>query len=373
MTYLTKYKTEQEQFFELLIKNLPKKIKAGNEKHLSNIHSYSSFKALNSCKFININSKERISFLVFDIDVFENKTALEYFKNIDNFLDYITDNIGLEPTYILETTKGFHFAYHLKNHVFTSQEKVLKYVMDIKKAISSKLKCDEIASNRLTGVWRNPLLHNYYYSECLNYELKDFRYLIEVKINKNLRENSSSVRKIDINEIVIGNRNSKLFEAGMRFAKNKKILNSNEIYIYINSINIKLDNPLLNNELLTISNSILKYWNNDSIKFGSIKNDENINIGVMEFEKMANLSYEDYIKETRRRQSLSAYRTNQIIQNRKELMLNAKQTYLQNQSQINFTKVKNAILELEKNDSKVTVASVSKLTNLDRRTVKKYF
>ena len=58
----------------------------------------------------------------------------------------------------------------------------------------------------------------------------------------------------------------------------------------LNSINIKLDNPLLNNELLTISNSILKYWNNDSIKFGSIKNDENINIGVMGFEKMANLA-----------------------------------------------------------------------------------
>ena len=53
MTYLTKYKNEEEQFIELLIKNLPTNIKGGNEKELSNINEYDAFNALEKCKYIN--------------------------------------------------------------------------------------------------------------------------------------------------------------------------------------------------------------------------------------------------------------------------------------------------------------------------------
>ena len=175
MTTLNKYKDDKEQLEELLVKNLPKRLKSGNDKHLSNIYEYSSAKSLREHKFINFNSSKQISFLVFDIDKYEDKTALEYFKCIENFLEYITNNIVLEPTYILETKKGFHFAYHLKNHIFTHQRKPYKYTMDIKRAITKFLKCDEIASHRLYGVWRNPLLHNCDYSHKINYELDDFK------------------------------------------------------------------------------------------------------------------------------------------------------------------------------------------------------
>lgn len=135
MTYLTKYKSEEEQFLELLIKNLPNMIKGGNEKELSNINEYEAFNALEKCKFINFNSNERVSFLIFDIDGFNNINAIEYFKNIDNFLDYIIENIGLEPTYILETSKGFHFAFHLKNHVYIAQKKHLSMQQILKKQL----------------------------------------------------------------------------------------------------------------------------------------------------------------------------------------------------------------------------------------------
>ena len=81
MTTLQKYKTKNEELKELLIKNLPTKIKAGNEKHLSNIYEYQTVKALDKCKFINFNSDTQISFMIFDIDKFEDKTAKEYFKN----------------------------------------------------------------------------------------------------------------------------------------------------------------------------------------------------------------------------------------------------------------------------------------------------
>jgi len=369
MTYLTKYKHEQEQFLELLIKNLPTNLKGGNEKELSNIKEYETYKALEKCKYINFNSNERVSFLVFDIDSFNNTNAIEYFKNIDNFLDYITDNIGLEPTYILETQKGFHFAYHLKNHVYIAQKKALAYATNIKKAITLKLKCDVKASNRLNGVWRNPLLHNYYYSHCINYELSDFKnILIE---NKNLI-NTNRTKRVKIDEINEGNRNNSLFEAGMRYAKNKNELTVNDILFYLSNINQQISKPLPNSELSAIADSIYKYWSNNSITYGSIINDENINVGVMEFEKIKNLSYEDYLKETKKRQSLSAKRTNEIVKNKKELMLNAKQIYLQNQIEINLNKIRKATFELEKMNKKITVASISKLIDLDRRTVKKY-
>lgn len=369
MTYLTKYKNEEEQFLELLIKNLPTNLKGGNEKELSNIKEYESYKALEKCKYINFNSNERVSFLVFDIDSFNNTNAIEYFKNIDKFLDYIIENIGIEPTYILETQKGFHFAYHLKNHVYIAQKKALEYATNIKKAITLKLKCDVKASHRLSGVWRNPLLHSYYYSECINYELSDFRkILIE---NKNLI-NSNRAKRVKIHEITEGNRNNSLFEFGMRYAKNKAELTVNDILFYLSNINQQTLKPLPSSELSTISDSIYKYWSNNSITYGSIINDENINVGIMEFQKMKNLSYEDYLKETKRRQSLSAKRTNEIVKNKKELMLNAKKVYLQNQQEINLSKIKKATFELEKMNKKITVASISKLIDLDRRTVKKY-
>jgi hypothetical protein len=91
MTKIQPYKTIQDELKELLIKNLPPKIKAGNEKHLSNIYEYQSVIALDKCKFINFNSDKQISFMAFDIDKYEDKTAKEYFKNINGFYDYIID------------------------------------------------------------------------------------------------------------------------------------------------------------------------------------------------------------------------------------------------------------------------------------------
>ena len=160
---------DTEEFIEVLIKNLPPKIKAGNEKDTANINEMNTIEALRNCKFINLNSKERISFMVFDIDTMENMTAKQYFKDIRGLYVYIMEKIGLAPTYILETNKGFHFAYHLKNHIFTHQPKALNYLSLIKRGITQILNCDERASHRLNGVWRNPLLHPHFYSTCINY------------------------------------------------------------------------------------------------------------------------------------------------------------------------------------------------------------
>ncbi len=373
MTTLNKYKDDKEQLEELLIKNLPKRIKSGNDKHLSNVYEYSSAKSLREHKFINFNSSKQISFLVFDIDKYEDKTALEYFKDIDNFLEYIIDNIGLEPTYVLETQKGFHFAYHLKNHIFTHQRKPYKYVMDIKRAITKFLKCDEIASHRLYGVWRNPLLHNCYYSHKINYELDDFKNIIP-----KIEFTNTPIRlkvKIDENELLEGQRNNTLFKYAMRFAKGKKILTQSDILDFLININDTKQVNLPHSELNQIANSTFKYWQNGTIKYGELKDKEkNVNEGAMEFEKMRNLSYDEYLEETKRRQQKAAIRTLELRDKKKnkQQLLVAKEMYMRKLQEEKESSVICAILDLEEKGLKVNVASISRIAKVDRRTAKKY-
>ncbi|WP_151951744.1 primase C-terminal domain-containing protein [Aliarcobacter butzleri] len=375
MTIVNKYKDEDEQLKELLLKNLPKKIKSGNEKHLSNIYQYQTIKSLNEHMFINFNSKEQISFLIFDIDKYEDKTAKEYFKNIYNFLNYIIDNIGLEPTFVTETNKGFHFAYHLKNHIFTKQRKALKYVMDIKVAITRLLKCDEIASHRLYGVWRNPLLHNFYFSQKINYELDDFKKYIPKSEFTNTPLKLKV--KVDENELIEGQRNKTLFKYAMKYAKSKTALSKDDILNFLIEINNTKKVGLSMSELNQISNSVFKYWQNGKILFGTIKN-ENVKIvneGIMEFEKMKNLSYDEYLQETKQRQQKSATRTLKIRdkEKNKKQLLEAKQDYISKLQREKETLVINAILQLQEQKLKVNIASISRVAKIDRRTAKKYF
>ena len=59
MTEIKKYtENEKEELKEVLIKNLPNRIKGGNHKKKSNVLEYQTIIALNKCKFINLNTKE---------------------------------------------------------------------------------------------------------------------------------------------------------------------------------------------------------------------------------------------------------------------------------------------------------------------------
>lgn len=373
MTNITKYHdNDKDELREVLIKNLPSKIKAGNEKHLSNVLEYQTIIALNKCKFININSNERISFLVFDIDKFGDKTAKEHFKNINGLYEFISEKIGLEPTYILETQKGFHFAYHLKNHIYTNQKKALNYVIAIKQTITKILGCDEIASHKLYGVWRNPLLHPCYYSKQINYELSDFKSLLP------RRDFSKSSRKLTIKikdeDLAIGNRNKAFFKYALKFAYNQNNLTIADVFRFLENINNTKNVGLGNKELLYISNSVFKRWQNGVIDIKYIKDVKSVNEGVMDFEKMKNLSLEEYLLETKIRQRLSALRTvnERDKENNKNQLLQAKQNYVAKLQTKNEFEIKNAIIELQNQGLKVSVSAVGRLTGFDRKTVKKY-
>lgn len=363
---------DSDTLLMLLLRSLPTKIKAGNEKHLSNIRTYPTLVALKTCKFINFNSKDRISMMIFDIDEFGGKTALDYFKNIRGLLEYIAEKIGCEPTYILETQKGFHFAYHLKNHVFTHQSKALAYLQNIKKAMGECLGCDPIASNRLNGVWRNPLLHKMYFSEQINYELADFKTFLPSQ-QKN-RKNSSSKIKIDETRFIEGKRNAYLFECAMRHAKGFSSLSTEDILIFLQETNRRCEVPLASQELPSIAKSVYKYWSQGKIKFGDIAKN-NINEGVMGFEKMANLSFDEYQAETKRRQRFSALRTNELKNknNINEQLAQAREASSIKREAAAKRKIQVAIKFFHQEGIKVTISAISKLTELDRRTVKKYY
>lgn len=362
----------ENELEELLIKNLPATIKAGNEKKYSNIYEMKTKVAIHKFKFINFNSKDRISFMIFDIDEYNGKEAKEHFKDIDGLLDFITDKIGYEPTYILETNKGFHFAYHLKNHIFTHQPKALKYLTDIKRRIIELLHCDEIASNRNSGVFRNPLLHTHYYSYQVNYELNDFKDLIP-KVTSNHRIRKNGINTSD-DEIIEGKRNKTLFKFGMRYAKAQEYTTSDDIYDFINNLNLDSDLPLESAEVYSIAKSIYKYWTKNEIRYGIIQKDKDINEGAMNFPKMKNLTKEEYVEETKRRQKLaSQYAVEKRDKEKnKEQLKKARAEFLEQKNIENEKIVLDALEYFKSNDMKINVSRIAQYCGFDRRFVKKY-
>lgn len=359
---------------ELLIKNLPKRLKAGNEKETSNIKSYPSLVALDTMLFMNFNSKECISIMVFDIDKVGNKTALEYFKNINGLLNFIVEKVGFEPSYILQTTKGFHFGYHLKNHVFTNQPKAVEYLRNIKKALTELLGCDPKGSHRLNGVWRNPLRHPHYYSGLINYELSDFREFLPLRVN--VKRTYTAKVKIDATLLVEGNRNEALFRYAMKFAKGQTSLIQEQIVDYLVGVNTQCPQPLETDELNIIASSVYGYWSKGDIRFGTLTHKEPIpNEGIMGFPKIAKLSLEEYEVEVKRRQRLSAQRTNSIKNKEKSLeqLAEARECLAQKRRDENEQKVLQAIVQLQDEGKKITASAISRIAEIDRRTVGKYF
>ena len=375
MTNLAYYYFEdrKQTLEELLIKNLPAQIKGGSDKHNSNIFLLKTKKALNSCNFIHFNSAERVSFMIFDFDTYKSKEAKKSFKNIDSFFDYLYDLIGFEPTFITETNKGYQFAYHLKNHIFTKQQRALNYLNNIKRGLIEKVGCDMHGSVRNYGIWRNPLKHNFYFSNQINYELKDFKdFVIYDKSPQKRFKRDIVHRQLDSNLLVEGNRNNLIFLASMKWAKNKNGLTLDDIFAFASVFNQKAEKPLEDNEISGIAKSVYRYYINNKITVKITKKE--IDEGIMDFPKISNLSYEEYLQEVKRRQKLSAHRTNELLDKdkQKEQMLKAKEFYINMQRDKMVKKIKSAIEKLKSDDKKVTNTAIASVAGINRKTVGKY-
>ena len=371
---------DQEQryneLFSLLMTTLPKKINASNHKTTANKRenrSKNKKQALKICKFIQFNNKKVVQWMIFDIDTIDGKKAIEVYT-LNEMVHEIYAKTVCIPTYTLQTEKGYHFAFHLENAVFLESKKAKKYLQDIKAAISNVMDCDKIASNRLWGIWRNPLRHNFWYSGEQDYSLSSFRHLTknsQKKFSKfTCKKNPLSV---SINNLVEGQRNDKLFLFAVNFCLSNPSSTYEDLINYLFGINNQANPPLEDDEVLSIGQSAYKRKEAGNLfvpKFA----DRGIQIGIMNFPKMRNLSYKDYLRETKRRQSLSAERTNALLSQKakEKAMQKAREAKIDLLRKSNIDAIRQAITALKEQQKKLTYVSVAKLTNLDRRTVKKY-
>ncbi len=365
-----KYK-EKYEILEFLIPSFPVEIKSGNEKGTSNKNSFPAAYSITNHKFINYNSKERINFLCFDLDYHNGAEAIKSFPTIKDFKKHLIDQLGaeLEPSFIIQTTKGYQFFYHLKVPVLVKYKNSIQFLKDIKTGLIELLGLDKIASNRLCGVYRGPLQNPSEFNfKKRDFELKDFLKFAKSsrRTDYQLLENIESLGNVKIEKFQEGGRNQKLFIAGLNFAKNRKNLSFEIIFHYILKINQRISKPLDESEVKTISSSVFKYYKEDKIQLRFV---ENINRGIMDL-KSSKL-------ELKEKQKLAAARTNETREiNFEANILNSKQG-----GEINSVNNKNEAMEklqaakdyLKRNHLKITKAALIKKSKLSKPTVYKYF
>lgn len=347
---------------KLLIHNLPATIDGGNEKHSVHYKNNRNLKtkmALEKRKYIQFNTEEKTSLMIFDIDYIDGKNAVDMFS-LEEFVHYIYAKIGLVPTYCCQTTKGFQFAFHLFKRVLTENKKSYDYLKAIKEAVTRVLGCDKMASHRVHGVWRNPLKHSFHYSGVLQYELKQFAHLLERKrpVTRVLSDSNKKIwAAIPTSSLKEGQRHEKLFLMAITYAYYEENLSLEELQSYLHRQNALAQPPLTDKEVDSIASNVYKKKIEGTLYIAQ-QHAKDVDIGVMKFEKMRNLTREEYEAETKRRQSLSADRTNQIRREKNAEVILKK-----------IQKALNTLISLEK---QITILGIAKLTGLSRNTIKKY-
>jgi len=272
-------KTNQEDLFQAMLKNLPQRIHCSNTK--SGAYSKAPVPthiALKNFQFIEFNSKDRITIAVFDKDEHNNQTALEYFKDIILFQEWLIEMINIVPSYICQTTKGFQFGFIIKGFMtikdgFKPKNSPQQFLNDIKEKYIKYLELDSIASSRNNGIFRNPIKHIYLAYPTKVYNLNDLNNALdEVVFDKDIISYSKKdYLKVSKSQKILSHRNSSIFKLCCKeFAYSKPILK--QIFSFANSININnCYKPLPSTEIKSISKSIYKRCQNNTLKSGSKK------------------------------------------------------------------------------------------------------
>lgn len=349
---------------------LPSFVKASNNKKLAKF-KISKEKAIRDFKFLNYNSMA-VEALIFDIDY-----------KIDNIELYklIERKMNIKPTWITQTTKGAQIGFVLKSPILYTNKKALKLARKVKKAVTYLLKADVQGSHRLKGLWRNPLKGDFVVTDNL-VTLSDFYKLLSTPTQK---FNAEIRSKYFIYEQ--GNRNNYLFLSAMMATKDKEWgKDNNRVYEYL--VNLQNKKSLENNvnkldygELKSISKSVAKY-NLEGQNFvkNFVATKKKVNEGVMNFPKIRGLKIDEYRKEVKKRQKLSAIRTNEKINQNKEKKMtrieNAKKLAKEREERT-YKKVVNAITglftdEFKKKNGKWNAKKIADELGLDPRTVRKH-
>ncbi len=174
---MTAPQEEQIAFYSKMLDLLPDKTHGGHNKD-SKPHFIEAGEALHDYKFIRFNTKKYVTMLIFDIDNVSG-TETHWHKRI-------TDSIGLEINWTLRTTNGIQFGIFLDEICWTQDydgnpTTDRERLKALKKAIGESVGkniIDENGSNRLLGIWRNPIVHSTVISDktySLDYLLRHFK------------------------------------------------------------------------------------------------------------------------------------------------------------------------------------------------------
>lgn len=363
---------EKYEILEFLIPSFPFKIKSGNEKGTSNKNSFPAAYSLTNHKFINYNSKERINFLCFDLDYHNGAEAIKSFPTIKDFKKHLIQQLGaeLEPSFIIQTNKGYQFFYHLKVPVLAKYKNSIQFLKDIKAGMIELLGLDKIASNRLYGVYRGPIQNQTEFNfKKRDFKLKDFSKFAKSsrRVDFQFLESIENLENFKIEKFKEGSRNEKLFVAGLIFAKNKKNLSFEIIFNYILKLNAKISKPLNEDEIKGISASVFRYYIDGKISLNS--SDDDIKRGIMGLRSSK--------LKLNQKQKLAAARTNEV----RKINFEANKTNFEKGNEIKSINNKTEIIAqlqaakdfLRRNHIKLTKAALIKKTKLNKKTVYKYF
>lgn len=170
---------------ELLIKNLPTKIRAGRNKAIVTGRKYPSYWGVQNCDFIEYNSPTSVSITVLDFDWVTKTTYGKYGEkgvtvkekcpSIHHFYKYFLSEY-LEPNFIVETPKGYQAFIIWNSHITKNYWKSWNLLQHIKKGFINQIPfIDSVATARNKGVFRNPLKHKSLILNLLPLSLYDFK------------------------------------------------------------------------------------------------------------------------------------------------------------------------------------------------------
>ncbi len=344
------------EFLNNFINGLPKYFDAVNRKNGKKniIEKNEGIKK----KFIFFNSQV-VKFLIVDID--DKKT----FNNKYEIIEFLND-YNIIPSYVLDSSKGYHVGFILKKSIPYENKKAVDFARDTLKKLSLLLGGDSNAL-RLKGRFRNPLLHNTYYTD-LKYDLIDLidnipEYILNdiiinhnsnKKVHGNITELKELILKVlnninYIKNIEVGYRNSFLWYTGMMIAKNfqhlptpMKLKEFEKIEEQIHFYNNNLKNKLEDEEVKNIIESIKKYYMKGKIMVGL----GSYNQWTPEMKKI-------YIKKYRKEKGITKHSNNE----RKE---------------INKNKVLQSIYKLKQNGEKISIRKIAEVSKLGKTTVNRY-
>lgn len=366
---------EVNPLFTHLLTRMPNKVSSwSNKEHFHLRGSLPSVTALTESKWLEYN-QSWVNMLIIDID-----RPISLDEAIKECLE-----IGYEPTWICKTDNGIHVCFTLENMVKYEWKNAIKLARLVKIRLTEKLNADRNASHRLNGIYRNPFVHEHYFSGLL-YSLADFKkHLLNADLSpkKSFKKYLINQKKNNtIYKYELGYRNDFIFRYAMLESKDKQ-LTSNETLELINNIvyneSLKTGLPSIPIcEIEAMARSVKKYNDKDLNFVSSMKPRKEVNRGKMGFEPICRGDFidpQEHKRITKERQKLSAEITNKgrNMATRTEhiLKVNAEKAEATKRKIINAMTGKFADDYKKKNGSWNALA-LSATTGVNEKTVRKY-